>query len=314
MSGTMKIHFEGFWQCRLSTDPDPTLEGRGTSGYTNALPGEGDFDRIIRTQLDQIPIAEFRKPFPPYLPGGVERPFGVRVTKIECAPTEAIAALLEGANLRLLQNPRFELRNQIVGDGINRITPPIVPFDVQIESQDKVVFLRRSDPLDPQHPQCEIWELKPADFAPRVPVAYRHLSDEAVETIFPKSGGAASSNGTFIAYFNQRKQLLSAWLTKTPKPEPLEAAGYRARIRAIDHFTAPSGSPDLGLIENRLGLQCIWDHPIRGNDALVGDKLARFVDIEQDWHTRFWMGGWDGDLLVGWMQGHLDVPLRSDGK
>src|SRR5271165_5614653 len=126
MSGTMTIHFEGFWQCRLSTDPDPTLEGRGTSGYTNALPGEGDFERVIRTQLDQIPIAEFRKPFPPYLPGGVERPFGVRATKVECAPTEAIAALLEGANLRLQNNPCFELRNQIVGDGINRITPPIV--------------------------------------------------------------------------------------------------------------------------------------------------------------------------------------------
>ena len=136
-----------------------------------------------------------------------------------------------------------------------------------------------------------------------MPVTYRHLSDEVVETIFPNSGGAASSNGTFIAYFNQRKQLLSHWLTETPTA--LEAAGYRARIHAIDHFTAPSGSPDLGLIENRLGLQCIWDHPIRGKDAAVGDQLAPFVgiDIDQPWHTRFWMGGWDGDLLVGWMQG-----------
>lgn len=312
MSGTMKIHFEGFWQCRLSTDPDPTLEGRGVSGYTNALPGEGDFDRVIRTQLDQIPLAERREPFPPYLetlPDGSARQFGVRVTEVEGAPTPVVDAL-KGANLRLMQNPRFELRNQIVGDGINRIAPPIVPFDVQIESPDGAAFLRRSDPLDPSHPQSEIWQLRPADFAQRVPVTYRHLSDEVVETIFPNSGGAANSDSTFIAYFNQRKQLLSHWLTKTPAPQALEAAGYRARIRAIDHFAAPSGSSDPALIENRLGLQCVWDHAIRGKDALVCHALAPYVDVDQDWRTRFWMGGWDGDLLIGWVQGYLKVPLR----
>ena len=99
-----------------------------------------------------------------------------------------------------------------------------------------MVFLRRSDPLDPQRPQCEIWQLSPADFAPRVPVTYRHLSDEVVETIFPNSGGAASSNGTFIAYFNQRKQLLSHWLTETPTA--LEAAGYRADPRDRPFYCA----------------------------------------------------------------------------
>ena len=31
---------------------------------------------------------------------------------------------------------------------------------------------------------------------------------------------------------------------------------------------------DPGLIENRLGLQCIWEHPIRGKDAFVSRELA----------------------------------------
>lgn len=313
MLGTMTIHFEGFWQCRMSTDPDPTLEARGTSGYTIALPREGDFDRIIRTQLDQIPDGELRQPFPPYratLPDGSPRPFGVMVTKVERAPDPAIDRLLEGAELRLMQSPRFELRNQIVGDGINRIAPPIVPFDVQIGRKDEV-FLRRGDPLDPGRPDLEIWQLAPADFAPRVPVTYRHLSDEVVETLFsPAEYGAGNANSLFTAYFNQRKQLLSLKLTD-PSLDPLTAAGYRARVRVLDDFTSPSGGADPGLIENRLGLQCIWDHPIRGTGAIVGEPLALFVDANRDWHTRFWMGGWDGDLLLGWIQGRIDLPLHS---
>jgi len=154
----LSIHFAGFWQCRLSTDPDPTLERRGTSGYTFSLPRESDFDRIIKTQFDQIPARDFRQPFPPYLQaaaGAPPRRFGVFVTSVENAPP-AVADLLSGADLRLLRNPRFELRNEIVGDSINRIAPPIVPFDVQISRGDRV-YLRRSDPLDPNQPDKEIW-------------------------------------------------------------------------------------------------------------------------------------------------------------
>lgn len=312
MPGTMTIHFEGFWQCRMATDPDPTLEPRGTSGYTIALPREGDFDRIIRTHADQIPDGELRQPFPPYLAtlaDGSPRPFGVTVARVEHAPDPAIDRLLVGAELRLMQDPRFELRNQIVGDGINRITPPIVPFDVQIGRRDEVL-LRRSDPLDPTRPDLEIWQLSPSDFACRVPVTYRHLSDEVVETIFAPAASAGNANSVFTAYFNQRKQLLSLWLTD-PHLDPLTAAGLRARVRVLDDFTSPGGGADPGLIENRLGLQAIWDHPIRGKDAFAGTQLAPFVDLDRDWHTRFWMGGWDGDLLLGWMKGRIDVPLLS---
>ena len=310
MSGTMKLHFEGFWQCRMSTDPDPTLEFRGTSGYTVALPREGDFDRVIRTQRDQIPENEFREPFPPYLAtlpdGTTARPFGVAVTRVENAPNQRIADLLQGAEFRLLNNPRFESRNQIVGDGINRIAPPIVPFDLQIGVKDRA-YLRRSDPLDINHPELEIWQLAPNDFHHRVPVTYRHLSDEVVETIFPPAEFTDTPNKIFNNYFSLRRLTLLQKLS-APDVDSLTAAGYRTRIRMIDSH--PSKSVDEpGLIENRLGLQCIWEHDIRGNDAFVSEELAKFVDPKSYWQTRFWMGGWDGDLLVGWTSGCLDLPL-----
>jgi hypothetical protein len=309
----MKVHFEGFWQCRMSTDPDPTLELRGTSGYTVALPREGDFDRVIRTQRDQIPENEFREPFPPYLAtlpdGTTKRPFGAAVTRVENAPNQEIVDLLQGAEFRLLNNPRFESRNQIVGDGINRIAPPIVPFCLQIGVKD-TAYLRRSDPLDPKQPELEIWQLAPSDFHEQVPVTYRHRSDEVVDTIFPPAEFTDNPNVTFNSHFNLRRLTLKQKLS-APNVDPLAAAGYRTRIRMIDSNTSTDISKP-GLIENRLGLQCIWDHDIRGKDAFVSDKLATIVDLEKHWRIRFGMGGWDGDLLVGWTSGCLKLPLMPD--
>ncbi len=34
------VNFAGWFQCRLATDPDPTDEPRGVSGFTFALAGE----------------------------------------------------------------------------------------------------------------------------------------------------------------------------------------------------------------------------------------------------------------------------------
>src|SRR5690606_16465196 len=44
----LRIDFEGWFQVRLATDPDPSDEPRGVSGTTFALAGEPDFDRIVR--------------------------------------------------------------------------------------------------------------------------------------------------------------------------------------------------------------------------------------------------------------------------
>ena len=31
--GELTIHYEGYWQCRQATDPDPSRAPRGSSGY-----------------------------------------------------------------------------------------------------------------------------------------------------------------------------------------------------------------------------------------------------------------------------------------
>ena len=43
----LDVHFEGYFLCRLTTDPDPTDEPRGVSGYTLALAGETNLDNCV---------------------------------------------------------------------------------------------------------------------------------------------------------------------------------------------------------------------------------------------------------------------------
>ena len=49
----LEVHFEGYFMCRIATDPDPSNEHRGMSGYTMALPRETRLDQIIRLQVDE---------------------------------------------------------------------------------------------------------------------------------------------------------------------------------------------------------------------------------------------------------------------
>ena len=46
----------------------------------------------------------------------------------------------------------------------------------------------------------------------------------------------------------------------------------------------------------------------RDPENLLGGKVSE----GQPWPVSFWMGSWDGDLLVGYMQGSLSVPFQPD--
>ena len=47
---SLVLEFEGWCSLRLPTDPDPSDEPRGISGYTFAFAGEPDFDRVLNLQ------------------------------------------------------------------------------------------------------------------------------------------------------------------------------------------------------------------------------------------------------------------------
>ena len=40
-------------------------------------------------------------------------------------------------------------------------------------------------------------------------------------------------------------------------------------------------------------------------------RLGGTADPRQPWPIRFWFGGWDGDLLVGYFRGNLGLPFTE---
>jgi hypothetical protein len=111
------VKFEGWFQCRLATDPDPVDEPRGVSGYMRALPGEPDFDRIIR--FNDAPVKRDHVP-----------DIGVKVTRVAIDGANDPNHPLLGARVDLMGDPKYYGYNGIVADdGVEAI----VPFDLRIQ-------------------------------------------------------------------------------------------------------------------------------------------------------------------------------------
>jgi hypothetical protein len=143
----LTIAFEGWFQCRLATDPDDFDHPRGESGWTFALPGEPDLDRVIRFQS---PIAS--------------RSHTPRVVVVVNGVADESGSLdthpLIGCPVELLDSPVFEGRN---GDIAMSATEPIVPFTLTISGPG--FQLKASDPIDLADPD-EVMRRQPFDFQP----------------------------------------------------------------------------------------------------------------------------------------------------
>src|SRR5262245_17259308 len=122
------LQFRGWFEVRLATDPDPHDEPRGVSGYMRALPGEPDFDRIIRFQAASVVRS--------YGPAT-----GVAVDMVANANGPVAAHPLFGAQVELEDGAVFEGRNEVVAaDG----GEPIVPFHFAMRKEG---FLLRRKPV-----------------------------------------------------------------------------------------------------------------------------------------------------------------------
>jgi hypothetical protein len=301
----LRINFKGYWQCRQATDPDPSDEPRGVSGYTFAVGRENDLDQVIYLQRAQIADADFREPHTDN--------FGVYTTGAEIVEAEGQAKQLgpeiaRGAKVYLRPSetdvnklPKFELRNEIIFHELQGIIMPICPFNIEILGDGWK--LRREDPLDLDDTSLEIWQMVEG-YARRSPKIFNVVSDEVLNDIGIKP--APDYATAFSNYFQNRKQWLTLKLVETV--DPVEAEGIKTRIWAIDFFSQDQR------MESRLGLQAIWDFEIRGKNPDISgaeDYFGGMIDIDAYWRTYFWMGGFDGDLMRGYMRGYLEVPFSS---
>ena len=149
----LTLAFQGWWQCRFATDPDPTDDPRGVSGPTFTVAGEPDFDRVIRLQ----------DPVAPRYPH--ETDIGVTVTgaTIDAQPLGDHPLL--GARVDLLGGPEFMQRNLIYVDA-----PFVVLIDpFQLELSGGGVTLRRAALWDITRPKLRFDDVfeDPALVTPR---------------------------------------------------------------------------------------------------------------------------------------------------
>jgi hypothetical protein len=126
------LGFEGWAQCRLATDPDPSDEPRGVSGWTYAVAGEPDLDRILRFQPEE---ATPRTPGPR---------IGVAINRHAVHGRPVDPSPLRGVPVTLLDAPVFDGRNGLSHEDQKE---PIVPFHLRIEGTGVVVDRRHVDAL-----------------------------------------------------------------------------------------------------------------------------------------------------------------------
>lgn len=267
------LSFSGFMQVRLATNPDPTDEPRGVSGYTFALPGEPDLDRILRTSSPQAPRTH-------------APPTGVRVTRVTVDGTPLATHPLVGATFDLLGASKFESVNEVM---MEQGTEILEPFDVQLAHG--AFRLQRRAYLDPAQPELTVYT------APRAAVEARRASatmstDMMVEvwhTTDPRVPRA------------QRLALLQADLAATQ--DPTTRAALARRVSELE-VTDPSDRRlySMQFIERR-------HYDLNGPTALVDPEgwltgLATDVTFACD----IAMGAWDCDALSFYATGTLSLP------
>lgn len=281
----LALHFEGWFQCRLATNPDPTDEPRGVSGYTFALAGEPDFDRIIRLQN-------------PLSPRSHGPQVGVLVTTVTVNGQTPVDHPLINARVDFLDEPKFESRNMLLTDdkaGVGLIHP----FHLHISGEG--VVLSRKDVLYPKNPDAKPHEVPVAILNRRGP------TDLGGMRIDPIRIADATGINSPVEYRIQRKNKLEMDLRRTTDPEVTTALEKRLRELEITDIS------DMRLLALTAVQTRRFD--MTGTVELTGqaERLGGTVDVSREWPIEFWMGAWDADALCGYMRGMLTVPFRRNG-
>lgn len=267
--------FTGWVQVRLATNPDPTDEPRGVSGYTFALPGEPDLDRVLRTS-------------DPVAPRSHGPPIGVFVRHVTVDGIAVPAHPLVGARLDLLGAPRFESVNEVM---MEQGEEPLEPFDVQLVQG--AFRLQRRALLDPDHPDATVYTV------PRALLEPRRAQVSFATTILQEATGGSDPS----AFRRAKLALLQADLAAAT--DPALRAGLRRRISELeitdpdDHRTA-----SMLFIESR-------HFELNGPTALAdpGGWLGA-LDTFATFACDVVMGSWDADALSAYYTGTLALPTR----
>jgi len=270
------LEYSGWFQCRLATDPDPSDEGRGVSGYVHAVPGEPDLDRVVRLQ----PTGTVPRSHCP--------PIAVTVNRLFAENGGTVASPIVGAAVELLDNPKFEGKNHIIAeDGFE----PIVPFHLRISKGSFLLDRKFDDTMQ---------------FPPRSDADWTKLQQLQAGGVVISPGAIGAATGIFslAQIWRQRSSLLDADLRASTNE--VERAALKSRIRAMSD---PRNA-------RFFGARMMYSIPLSGTalvsdpDRLLGGTPQTG---STPWLTDFWCGAWDPDAMCGYLLGYLGLPIDDPG-
>jgi len=274
------ISFAGWCMLRLATDPDPSDEPRGVSGYTFAFAGEPDLARIIRFRPD--PAVPVRSGSPP---------LGVTVTLATRSDTGASIDALLGATVELAGAPVLENRQwTLTLPGFE----PIVPFRPRIVAPE--LQIARDAPLNPAHPTQPVWQ------APQSVLAAQGAAGLAYE---PQTIGHATGMWDSLAVVTGRRAMLKQELAA--ETDPVKRTALQGRIAELE--CAIDNPTDRRVVARYFVERFAF--PFVGPATVTGDQpglLGGTLDTSAAWQAAFWLGAWDPDLLLMYAQGSFEIP------
>jgi hypothetical protein len=295
------LNFEGWFQMRMATDPDPTDELRGVSGYTFALAGEPDLDAKVHLQPDELGVFE-REFGPPGTPGPKVGVTVTSATRNRQPVPDLVGTKVAFVDAQILEHNGLLVRNDYF---------IINPFRVRL-IDGKKTLLERVDDLNPNNPLMPENEATTEMLIRRQPTTFTSNSQQVANA----TGLESPANVALIANRLERRRNLEALLAMTPKKDDVKRAALESRIYELGivqkWWDLSEGSPTSRPIDRRaaqLALQLSgWNVDMNGKVA--ANKLG--ADETYPWNIAFWMGGWDGDALCGYVQGTWTIPLVAE--
>lgn len=304
---TLKLEFEGYYQMRMATDPDPPDDPRGLSGYTFALPGEPDLDRKLHFQADEDG-AWPRVYGPPGTPGPQ---IGVQITQAQ--EGDSVYSSLVGARVRFVGGEIVERNGIVVRNDMFVIDPLLVRIE-EPQPVDGVYkpILERLDLLDPKRPNLTVMEADGDQLRRRQLLG--GFTDNS-EIVAQATGLPSASNDELVRNREHRQKMLIALRDAIdPKTNPNDYAALTSRINQLDILQTwwnLSVKPGKRVPDRRARQLALladgWSIGLNG--PVTHNTIA--ADEDKPWGLSFWMGGWDGDALCGYIKGILNIPITA---
>src|ERR1051325_4509036 len=290
------LNFEGYFQMRMATDPDPTDDKRGVSGYTFAFAGEPDFDAKIHLQPDEDGVWERD-----FGPGGGPK-VGVKVT--DATRNNQFAPELVGTRVAFIDAQILEHNGILVRNDYFIIDPFRVRL-LKADSND--VLLDRVDYLNPDKPKMATNDATPAQLTRRQAKQFVSNSQKVADA----TGLESPANVALIANRLERRKSLQTLLAATT--DPIQVAALESRIYQlgiVERWWEISVNVGQNKVIDRRAAQLAlqldgWNIDMNGHVA--ANELAAAENYP--WNISFWMGGWDGDALCGYVKGTWTIPL-----